>query len=255
MTTTEAHSATTCPQCRGNDSIEVEEGRRLCLACRHEWSPADVDWAKVPPKPAPAATPHDADDNRAILAAGNADDVLAHVEPLPTPEEVAPTPVLDGTPDWSGNFVEHTDNDGLTATYLCVEDDGRETITIASEDGAERIVLRSRCTLAADRHPSETTAPEGEGVEYEPLAAVVLMVSSLCLTVGLQCVGEDEEHTLATPLTGWMPPPADGIPEAEQGAAYAVALLIRAFDLDRDAITTMALNLMTGAEAGTTEGE
>lgn len=65
----------------------------------------------------------------------------------------------------------------------------------------------------------------------------VLMFAALIIEAGLRSLkGTGADAELITPPTGFLPDDGDAIPLLEQGAAVAVAMLCKAFDLPRDVI-------------------
>jgi hypothetical protein len=85
----------------------------------------------------------------------------------------------------------------------------------------------------------------GEGPNVDALKLII----GLTLRAGLASLTDDNEPL--EPPTGWLPPPASDVPEAEGGAALAVALLIRTFGIAHDDVIALALPFLestTGEE-------
>jgi hypothetical protein len=241
----------TCPECHKADAIDLSNGDWLCLQCHHEWNPADV------PPELPSVD--------SILGPG--DPELPGITPVPEVPRVAGwaerEPELtsagreaaSGTgeqaPDWSGLFVRDTLHPER-GVLLVVDDDGGPGLELQGSDpAASYIAGRETCEILA--LPDEGIAMPGAPVSDagEPLAPVILAIAGLTLEAGADSVGDDAERTLYNPRIGWLPPPCDGVPEAEQGVAYAVAILIRHFDIPNELVRQLAAGLLTGAQAGT----
>lgn len=150
--------------------------------------------------------------------------------------------------DWVGAFVELPDGYVLNV----IEDDGTEFLRGVSVDGHNVGFERSKVTYLGDE-PRNLGMPTHEDVSDEPLPQTILAVAGLCLTVALDAIVDDGDDGVGVinPRTGWLPPPCDQVPEAECGVAYAAALLITVFGLDKEQVQRLAANLITGAEIGT----
>jgi len=74
---------------------------------------------------------------------------------------------------------------------------------------------------------------------------VVRMCSSMAIVAGLEMDFDADIPTLSR--RGWAPPPATGSPEVEYGAAFAIASIIYAFDLDREAVARVAEQIAPSA--------
>lgn len=245
---TDTKQSTTCPQCRTDDSIDLSDGLRLCLACRNEWRPADVT---IPP----AAVVTDARNAflrhsivGAVLASETVDDVLlsAHqhfgVAIIDTDDDDTDD---DVPADWSDNFVRLLD--GRVA--LILEDENGDQMIGQLSDGTTLSVWREHATLIG----VEPVGPTAETLADTVIPQAILATAGLCLTVALDCFEatdslDDDSHLVGTPRTGWLPPPCDQVPEAEAGVAWAAALLIDVFGLDREQVSRLAANLLAGAE-------
>lgn len=250
VTTTETTNPQ-CPKCHATDSIDLEAGERLCLSCRNEWNPATVT---VPEAETPAVGPP----TRSLL--GSVDETLhaataAEVLSI-TPDdeaELATVTELHATPaDLTGVFVRYATSDDDARTVLVIEDDGGDTIDVQDSEGHDFTVPRVHVSLVGTE-PSEP-GYDALGVDpNEPLPQTILAVAGLTLTVALAAVpdGEHEPGIVNNPRIGWLPPPCDQVPEAECGVAYACALLISIFGLDKQEVARLAANLITGAESGT----
>lgn len=252
MTTTQP-STTACPQCHADDSIEVGVTDRLCLQCRHEWNPAQVRLQPVLAVVPPTFDSDDGDDVNRILAAESLDDALG--EPLTAAERIAEH---TGVP-----LDDDDDDDPLLGTFVAVE--GHEDLALVVETvPIDRYVVEyangnRRTVNRADLAPVDLDdtqldeSPDATPDNDAPLVGTIAAVAALCLTVGAEAVANDESRTLLNPRIGWLPPPASDIPEVEQGAAYAVAILVSTFNLDADAVIAIGQSLMAGAAAEAAE--
>lgn len=220
----------------------------LCLDCRHEHDgtqPAPVD-----------ATTTAADDPimstdpimAAVLSASTVAEVLAPLDGNDgTPPVVETAAEGTSTPNLAGRFIRAH---GVSEWVLCVADDGGGTVQCQHGDGGSRIVDRHD-VFDIDNDGTDPLAPTvgAETVsEDQPFSGVIMGVAALALAHGVACIGDDAE-TLYNPRIGWLPPPCDQVPEVEQGVAYAVALLIVTFGLDKGSVEQIAATLMQGAES------
>lgn len=254
MTTTQSN-VTTCPQCDAADSIDLAGGLRLCLQCRNEWNPRDVK--PKPVAPVVVSPPPDEDATRvaAILAAGDAEDVLTpYLIDLATGDQLH----VDEDDDYAmagylGTWCVDEDTDEV---WLCIGTNSSGTVDLQKANGKVRVGVDPSGVVwiaEADLHLYGVTSDTDD--DSGPMVNVIATIASLVLTTGVASIADDEDRTLLNPPTGWLPPPASDIPEAEQGAAYAVAILVRTFNLDTEAVLTIAQSLMAGASASTTESE
>lgn len=240
-----------CPSCKATNSVDLEPPIRLCLECRAEWNPAEVvptldelvdaelgpDEATTPLPGFPGGDPVPAEVVQAAREAWDA---------RPGPDGTVTPPS-----DWSGFFVRDTLHPER-GTLLVTVDDGGEGLELSDSNGRSYVAGRSTMDFLGDEPigPGELVAGQ-EGAELIPLAPIIFAVAGLALEAGVDAVAEDGERELYNPRIGWLPPPCDGVPEVEQGIAYAVAILIRHFDLDSALIRQLASGLLIGAEAGT----
>lgn len=255
MTTTET-GLPPCPQCGKADSIDLDDGKRLCLICRNEWNPATAVYHEGF-APLPILVPTDErGDILEILHAPTAEDVLGPpTVPWSTQDQLQAYIETTGdvTADWTEKWVRTAGGDVL----LVLEDMGDGMFYGADVGGDEYQLQKADVTYLGDEPigPGETVAESPTG-EDEPVYPAILAVAGLALTVGLEAVSEDPEEGFTHARIGWLPPPANQIPEVEQGVAYAIAALIRIFGIDRAEVEKLAANLLTGAEGGTeTEGQ
>lgn len=234
-----------CPKCGSTDQITCEGGY-LCLDCRHEH-----DGTQPPPVDAETNTeqpsPHPTDDGvGVILSATTVAEVLA-----PPEDNAGDAPLAAvsdggaGTPNLAGRFVALPQFPELV---LCTVDDGADTIVVGDVNGGEHVVQRSSVTYVDDDGGDPLAPVVGATTvsEDQPFSPTIFAVASLAITMGLACIGDDGE-TLYNPRIGWLPPPCNEVPEAEQGVAYAIALLVRTFGLDRSSVEQIAATLMQGA--------
>ena len=244
-----------CPECGRDDSIEMSDGTRLCLSCRHEWDPTQAP-AESPRVPAPPVLDTDDRlDTADILRATSIEDVLA--PPMSAAELVAEhtgvQPADELPADLEGRFVVWTMD--TNEPGLVIDQPRPGAVLVAKADGSEHEWPRVELRVLTDDEVREWGARGGAPGDDEPLVPVIATVASLVLTVGLEAVPDDDASPLLNPRIGWLPPPASDIPEVEQGAAYAVAILVRLFALDREAVAEVASNLMAGAAESANETE
>lgn len=245
-----------CPQCGKADAIDLDSGDRLCLNCRNEWDPKRKHAMPTTAFEPEATRLQDKYDIAQILNAPTVADVLGT-----PPRDIVDMAVInkqlpEGAPpieEWPEQFVRTSGGDVLLVTEVMPNGliRGRDrwgteyevgwwTVTYLGDDPAEAL---------------DMSGVVGE-VSAEPVIPAVLAVAGLALTVGLQAISEDEEVGLTHAPIGWLPPPANECPEAEQGVAYAIALLIRIFGIDKEQVAKLASNLLVGSEAGIVpEGE
>ena len=246
-------TALACPACGVVDSIELDAGERLCLACRHEWNPTRERWQPPPAPPAPESPSDDAATVAGILAATTPEDVLAAADDDTEPDDRTGAYWQRAPFNLAGQFVTIAGR-GNTP-FLVVEDEGGDAVRVAAESSDEFTTPRAGLLIidTTDERLDYDGTPLDAPTSSEPLVGVIASVASLVLSVGAEAVANDESRTLLNPRIGWLPPPASDIPEVEQGAAYAVAILIQAFDLDADVVIQIAQSLMAGAAAEAAE--
>lgn len=240
-----------CPQCHAQDSIDLSGAKRLCLSCRCEWEPGKTVQLP-PPAPQLASDPlRPITEAERILHATTVNQVLREWADDAGADELATIHDLPGLPpdDWSDNFVRRIDDNAL---LLILADDGNDPMLAQHLDGETVDAYKGECVFIGDALP-EGVSVKMQDVNDEPLPQTILAVAGLTLTVALEaCVTTaDGIATVESPRIGWLPPPCDQIPEVEAGVAYAAALLISVFGLDREQVNRLAANLITGAEAGT----
>lgn len=254
MTNVQATSST-CPKCGVDDSIDVGATDRLCLSCRNEWDTTKQRYEPAPVVDAPAVRRSGADVVAEIMASESIEAVLTpdldaaellrdHGIDYPTDNE---------PPSLVGHFVRDlVEGDVL----LVVDDDDANALVCETVTGKRTLLGVDRIAdLGTEAPAAASDTPRGDVGDEGPLVGVIATIASLCLTTGVASVDDDDERTLLNPPTGWLPPPASDIPEAEQGAAYAVAILVRTFNLDTSVVLDIARSLMAGATASTTESE
>lgn len=241
-----------CPKCGSADQLAMSDGVVLCLDCRHEH-----DGKTAAPPPLVPTMPNDDvhpeyDDVQHVMTAATTAEVLSVGG-----DAVATTTTTDGyeptaTPlNLAGRFVHVRNSDDV---FLCTEDDGSALVQLLDSAQLGVTVLRSDI-VHVDDDGTDPLAPVvgAETVaEDQPLDPTIFAVASLAIAQGLACIGDDGE-TLHNPRIGWLPPPCNQVPEAEQGVAYAIALLIITYGLDRDSVAQIAATLMQGATGPETE--
>lgn len=254
MTTTNDVTSA-CPSCGRADSIDLSDGTRLCLNCRTEWDPKHPATMQLGIDARDELDTEDRIDTAEILRATTAADVLG---PDLSPEETwrdhmglqlvetEPSPLL-------GLFVTLPPDHAVE--WLVIEDDGGALVKLRDSTGTETLVDRDMLALDVRYDDDDEGTTDATPSDDEPIVGVIASVASLVLTVGAEAVADDDDRTLLNPRIGWLPPPASDIPEVEQGAAYAVALLIKLFGLDRQQVLDIASNMMAGAAEVVAETE
>lgn len=248
MTLDQSHA---CPSCGRDDSIDLDGGGHLCLACRHEWNPADVPASSLA---ALDLDPHDFSRAAMLLELSRAQSPLQvfgafRHDALDTADVTAVAEYVAPQGDWAGMFVERKRGGRV---LLVITDDGGDTIECENERSKRVTVRRDDVRLLGpELGTPDATADTPVTTDDEPFQPTIFAVAALALTVGAQAVADDEDRSLLSPRIGWLPPPANEVPEIEQGVAYAVATLISRFNLDRAQVLAIAGSFMTSAQAGT----
>lgn len=248
------HTMPACPRCERIDSITLDTGERLCLQCHYEWNPA-TEHVRL--RAVPDAEPlSDEGDRfvRSVLAADTAAEVLS---PAMTAAELVAehTAQLDTAPtaaNLEGSFVALWDEGG--EPWLVIADLGGDTLTVCSAAGSELEVRRDACTVVPEPLHTGELVHEHTATDDEPDIGTVMAVAGLILTIAADVIADDEARTLLPAPIGWLPPPANEVPEVEWGAAYAVAILVRFYGLDLVELREIASNTLAGVTA-TTESE
>lgn len=241
----------TCPECHKADAVDLSSGQWLCLSCRNEWNPADVP----PERPSVDSILGQGDPELPGIdtdpAGGHWASWTEREPTLAAESSEGPDGPTEPPSDWSGLFVRDTLHPERGLLLVVADDDGVSLEVQGADQGGSWITERANCSVVPE--PDEGLAAPEPPVDNnnEPLAPVILAIAGLALEAGADSVGDDDERTLYAPRIGWLPPPCDGVPEAEQGVAYAIAILVRHFDLDTALIRQLAAGLLTGAQAGT----
>lgn len=241
-----------CPKCGSTDQLAMADGTMLCLDCRHEH-----DGKETAPRPAVHDTPTmfpgaPGTSVEAIMHARTAAEVLSvdddHVD---APSATATLPPTDTPPNLAGRFVRIRN---IANVMLCTDDDGGDVIRCVDTAGTPAHFPRAD-VVHVDDDGTDPLAPVVGATtvtDDQPFDPAIFAVASLAITQGLACVGDDGV-TLYNPRIGWLPPPCNEVPEAEQGVAYAIAVLITTFGLDRSNVEQIAATLMQGAAAPESE--
>jgi hypothetical protein len=244
----EVPASVACPQCNSTNGVPMSDGTRLCLDCRHEWNPATVPRLTVAPatatvagEVAPSVTPADAPATAAEGAPPGLDDVLG--PPAAELAARAAQATLDGLVG-----TEVVLEGGQRATLVGFPDDDHAEVRLYGDGEHGDVVV----VELADVERELAAPPPVADVPTElalALARVNMTVAGLVLTAGVGAVAGDYPNAeLVTPPTGWLPLDADSLPAVEQGAAYAVAFLVHAFQIDRATVLAMANTLLTDAQ-------
>jgi len=262
-----------CPKCGVFDAIEQSSGKHLCLACMYEGefvhrggetlavapdAVIDVDGTildTVPPLVPDTEDPDDDDGEdhaRVLRSISDNGGVLAHVDNVGGDIDdatVAATPLAEPAPIKAGTFVhvEPLNRDGLV-----VDDDDKDSLVVEFPTGKRKTLARVDCAPIGDEDViTDRHGMAGHAVNETMLTEVMFAIASAILTAGADCVNDDDDRTFSAPSYGWAPPPANEVPEMELASAYAIAILIRHYDLDSNEVRTIAANLMTLASAET----
>lgn len=242
-----------CPKCSSADQLAMQGDVWLCLDCRHEYNASDGLAAERGESAQGDGIMSTDPVMASVLAAQTADEVLAvQVQAiLDLPDDDDEEPHVEHVAHWAGQFVRHVQDHEV---FLCVEDDGGDHIAVQGETGGVVPVRRSNYALL-DYDPDALAPVTGAETvsEDQPFDPAIFAVAALAITQGLACLAMDEEQTLLNPRIGWLPPPCNEVPEVEQGVAYAIALLVRTYQLDRDGVEQIAATLMEGAQAPESE--
>ena len=242
-----------CPKCGSSDQLAMQGDVWLCLDCRNEYNAADgLAAERANSAPARSDEEHSSDVER-VLHAATADEVLAvQVQAiLDLPDEAPEDGDEEHVFHWAGQFVRRIGTDDI---FLCLEDELGESIAVQGEDGPVIPVHRRNYELVGFDPDALAPVVGAETVtEDQPFDPAIFAVAALAITQGLACLGTDEDQTLNNPRIGWLPPPCNQVPEVEQGVAYAIALLVRTYQLDRDGVEQIAATLMEGAQAPESE--
>ena len=224
---------TTCPECGHDNGVNLADDNRLCFDCRHEWNPADVDWQAVSLlQKLSADAPSDAMETMALGTEALTGTVIPERLPPSEPTDIDPTTEWETIKERLETQLvgrEITWNKGdMGGTVYAINDDGEAEI-----HGADGIDY----TLDANELDPILDAPELVDMDAETVAALgsaQLVMAGLALSAGLRTVApEGARNPLLPPPSGWLPNDKDSIPIIESGVAYAVAMLIYFFQLDK----------------------
>lgn len=215
-----------CPQCGASNGTNLSDGRRLCFECRHEWNPDDV----------PAIVVGDA-----VVPAPNIDAVLG--PPADVLAEREAQQRLDGL---IGTFVIL--EGGQLARIEAFVDDDHVTVSLGGPGDDEREETVSFSDIVRSVEPQAAPA-EVDTETARQLAAANSACAGMILQAGLATVQrEDGRSVVVQPPTGWLPKNSKAWAVVEMGAAYAVGVLVHAFELPADQVAAMAAELIDNAE-------
>lgn len=212
-----------CPNCQQQNSIELLEGHRLCLACREDWVPAETSG----PYP----------DARAVAVA----DVAAPVFQVPDmpPELVLAAEVAKARDRFVGETVLYWE-ENVEGVVLEVADDGYCKVDFG---GLELDLLPDEFSLVVDDDAIDSAVMTAIG-------AVQLQIAALTIRAAIETfVERDSGRQLGWPPEGWLQVGADIPPVVEHGAAYAVAALALQAGYTNDQLSSVAEMLEEAAAA------
>lgn len=243
-------SAPECPGCGKRDVIELGGDSWLCLECRTEWSGNSVTLSDIATQLTTAIPAHRKEDIDDILNAGSAEEVLGPVAIDLIETEEGIYSVADPghmREDWTGRFAKTHGGD----IFLVLEEMPDGVLIGEDREGQSYTILKDKCTLQPEGAVDVTDDISEIGTgENEPIIPAILAIAGLALQVGLQAITEDDKAWFNAARIGWLPPPANDIPEVEQGIAYAIACLIHIFGIPKDEVEKLSANILLGASAG-----
>lgn len=241
-------AGTTCPQCGAAETVAMSDGTRLCLSCRNEYDPTTAPpfaQAQLPPALEPVSPPGDNVDAQNATAPQGAPTAVGDV--LGPPAEIVAEREAQAALDaMIGTQVVL--EGGQVARVRGFPDDDHMTVSTNDDDKMSEWfdvdlndVVRSVDTAPVVVDVDDDTA--------RALAAVNVAVAGLVLRAGVATLaGDDDNVQLITPPTGWLPLDADALPALEQGVAYAVAVLLFTFKIDREMVAEIATQLMADSQ-------
>lgn len=231
--TTDTPAAIVCPNCHSTEGVALTPTNRLCFDCRHEWNPADAPPLALVPEPPAAPTVDD------VL--GPPDGVVAERDAQARLDALIGTEViLEG---------------GQRAAIFSFDDDDTVTVLVTYDDGHVDPMQVNFNDIVRSIEPARPVVelPDADALA---LASTVGTVAALTLRAGIAMIeGEHPNRTIGLPPTGWLPDEKGTIAITEQGVAYAVAILVHAFNIPLDTAAAFADDLMAEVTNEPTKGE
>lgn len=99
--------------------------------------------------------------------------------------------------------------------------------------------------------PETVTAPPAADPEGGPNIPALKLLIGLILGAGVNSL--DKNNNPLEPPTGFLPPPADQVPEVAGACALAVALMIRTFGIAHEDVMALARQFLDTDNEGETE--
>lgn len=269
MTTSD--TALVCPACGKRDCIEQSTGY-LCLACMYEGPFVTPDeyrrdeTGELAQAIYERATPPGSVD--APQGDGGGD--TSETDATFTPSSATPVaPPMQERSDIVSDSATDTEHEppivpemvdalvGKRVHVLGYDIDCKVTsvhgdvVIVRDQDGDSFDIKRDECVeLAPDAGSIDNVHPYGQHDETTD-PAVMFAIAAAIMTAGADAVLTDDtgRRTMAPPVHGWAPPPANEVPEMELAAAYVVAVLMLHYDIATSDVRAMAANLMQAASA------
>lgn len=231
--TTDTPAATICPNCGETEGTTLSTGLRLCFACRNEW---DVALAAEQAADVDAVTKYVVD---SVL--GPPAEVVDQLDAQARLDALIGTEViLEG--GQRARIEGFPDDDRVTVRY--VYDDGE---SVAYDVEFNDVIRAVEPAPAVIDLPSE---------EARALAATAGTIAALTLRAGIGMIsGEHPNRVIGLPPTGWLPDDPGTIAIVEQGVAYAVAILLHAYNIDAEQAAAFADDLMTEVQNDNPKGD
>jgi hypothetical protein len=212
-----------CPNCQQQNSVPLLDGVQLCLACRHEWKPADTSGPVENPTFTTVDTP----------------DVEQYVVPEMPPELQLAAEVARAREQFVGK------------TVLWWDENQEGEVEEVYDTGYVRVSFGG---LIVDLLPDEFSlvATEDDLEEAQVAAIGILDLTAAALTIraALDTIDSTGDvRRLGLPPHGWIPADAQAFAIAEHGAAYAVATLALTYGISNDQLSDIAMMLEEAAFA------
>jgi len=228
--------STECPRCHWLQGVDLTDGIRLCFNCRNEWRPADVAADELV---LGAILGYVTWEDYAIgeTAAGR----LAPQHPAAGPpaggDQASPSPVAAGGDPLLGLKVQLV---GKRATWA--QGEGAGVIYDLDDDGNALVHGDDGIDYTLDPDELDPVEDVPEVIELDAeqaaeLGALQKLYAAAALKAGLATLApEGAPFQWLTPPTGWLPTDPETWLGVELGIAYAVAVLIDHWELDRSMV-------------------
>ena len=231
--TTEMTATTVCPRCQSEQGMTLASGARLCFECRYEWTGDGVPATTTDPPL--VVVPAEEDYLGPPAEVIEADRAQAELDAL-----IGTDVILDG--GQVGRIVEFADDDHIVVDIA--HGDEIETVTVEYND-----VVRS---LPRAPDPS----PQVDEATQLAIARTVAQCAGMIVEAALATLATDgDRQIIQIPPSGWLPRDTEAWAVVEQGAAYAVAMLIYGWELDPAAVADFAAELIENANNETERAE